>query len=336
MAISHPPVSLRDRQVLVTGGFGLIGSNLVHRLVQAGAKVTIVDNLAPECGGNEFNLALVRDQVRFIRCDVRDRAVIGAAMPGQELIFCLAAQTGHVASMQDPLNDLAINLESQVLLLEWCRANQAQPRFVYTSTRQLYGPPQYLPVDEKHPINPPDVNGINKLAAEYYYHLYWKIYGIPSTVLRLTNTYGPGMRIRDARQTFVGIWVRRVLEGQPFQIFGTGEQKRDLAFVDDVVDALLLAAGHPAAVGELFNLGAPEAVSLRALADEFVALVPGARYDLVPFPDERKVIDIGDYVADDSKIRRVLGWESRTTLRAGLAATLAFYRQHLHRYTEPS
>ena len=250
----------------------------------------------------------------------------------RQFLFNLAGQTSHLDSMTDPVTDLNINAAAQLHILEACRLHNHDLKIVFASTRQVYGRPQYLPVDEKHPINPIDVNGINKLAGEWYHLLYNDVYRIRACALRLTNTYGPGMRVKDARQTFLGIWIRRLIEQKPIQIFGNGEQRRDFNFVTDVVDALLGAAASDTANGQVFNLGHHEHISLQDLAAILVELNGSGNYELVPFPEDRKTIDIGDYYADFRKIDEVLGWSPQVTLENGLKQTLEFYRANQGHY----
>lgn len=322
----------QNSQVLITGGLGFIGSALARRLVGLGARVTLVDSLIPQYGGNLFNIADIEKRVRVNVCDVRDPFAMGYLVQGQDYLFNLAGQTSHLDSMTDPHADLEINAAAQLSILESCRAANPGVKLVFASTRQLYGKPDYLPVDEAHPIRPVDVNGINKLAGEGYHLLYNNVYGIRACALRLTNTYGPGMRVKDARQTFLGIWIRLLLEGKPFRVFGDGAQLRDFNYVDDCVDALLAAGASDLANGKVYNLGSREVVSLKALAQTLVDLVPGAQYALVEFPAERKAIDIGDYYSDFSLIERELGWSPRVSLHDGLARTLAYYRAHGEHY----
>ncbi len=254
------------KKALVTGGIGFIGSNLAIRLVDLGAQVTIVDNCFPDYGANEFNIRGIKDKVKISIADVRDATRMGELIPGQDYVFNLAGQTSHMDSMHDPYTDLEINARPSSRILEACRKHNPGVKIVFASTRQMYGKPDYLPVDERHPLRPVDVNGINKMAGEWYHILYNNAYGIRACALRLTNTYGPRMRVKDARQTFLGIWIRRLLEGQPIDIFGDGKQVRDFNYVDDVVDAFLAAAADERANGEIFNLGSPEKVSLLELA----------------------------------------------------------------------
>jgi len=318
--------------VLVTGGLGFIGSSLTRQLVTLGAKVTLVDSLIPEYGGNFFNIHDFRDKVSIEFADVRDTKAMAALIKKRDFLFNLAGQTSHLDSMTDPLTDLNINTVAQLHILEACRLHNPDVKIVFASTRQIYGRPEYLPVNEKHPTNPVDVNGINKLAGESYHLLYNNIYKIRACALRLTNTYGPGMRVKDARQTFLGVWLRRVIEGEPIQVYGDGRQLRDFNFVTDVVKALLQAAGDPASEGQLFNLGHWEYMSLEELAALLVRLNKHGRYELIPFPADQKAIDIGDYYGDFSKIQNALGWSPEVPLENGLAMTLAYYRKHHAHY----
>ena len=319
------------KNILITGGLGFIGSNLAQRLVDLGASVTLVDSLIPEYGGNLFNIAGIEDKVRVNISDVRDEHSLKYLVQGQDVLFNLAGQTSHMDSMQDPFTDLEINAKAQLYILEACRRYNPDIKVVFASTRQIYGKPQYLPVDEKHPLRPVDINGANKLAGEWYHLLYNDVYGIRTSVLRLTNTIGPRMRVKDARQTFLGLWIRLLVEGKPFEVW-EGEQLRDFAYVDDAVAALLLAADSDGANGRVFNLGGDAPISLRALADLLIAVSGGGEYVVRSFPAERKRIDIGDYYADDSLFRSALGWKPQVSLRDGLARTLAFYREHLKHY----
>jgi len=321
----------RDRHVLITGGLGFIGARVARRLVEAGARVLVVDSLIPGSGARLDHLAGVEDRLRLNIADLRDPHSVPHLVSGQDYLFNLAAQTGHMDAMIAPLVDLDINCRAQLGLLEACRQHNPNVKIVFASTRQVYGRVDYLPVDERHPARPVDINGIHKLAAERYHLLYHEVHGLQACVLRLTNTVGPGMRVKDARQNFLGAWIRALVEGQPFEVWG-GSQLRDITYVDDVVDALLLAAASPSANGATFNLGSGEPIRLAALADLLVRLNGSGRYVVRPYPAERKRIEIGDYYADFGLIRSTLGWAPRTPLADGLARTLAYYRRRLTRY----
>jgi UDP-glucose 4-epimerase len=322
----------RGKHILITGGLGFIGSALAKVLVEADANVTLVDSLIPEYGGNFFNIDSIREKVQINISDVRDPFAMAYLVQGKNYLFNLAGQTSHIDSMNDPVTDLNINAAAQLYILEACRKHNPKVKIIFASTRQLYGKPEYLPVDEMHPISPVDVNGINKLAGEWYHILYNNVYGIRSCALRLTNTYGPGMRVKDARQTFLGIWIKNLIEGKPMLVFGDGLQLRDFNYVDDVVEALLLAALSDNANGEIYNLGSTEVINLIDLAAITGAMHKGGCYELVPFPADRKAIDIGDYYSDFAKIKNSLGWEPKIGLKEGLLKTIKYYSAHHQHY----
>ncbi len=321
----------RGRRVMVTGGLGFIGSNLCRTLADLGAQVLAVDSLLPDYGGNPFNLAGYEDKVRINVADVRGHAM-KHLVRGQEVLFNLAGQVSHMDSMTDPFTDLEINCTSQLWILEALRQFNADCKVVYAGTRQIYGKPRYLPVDEQHLLNPTDVNGINKISGEFYHLVYNSVHGIRACSLRLTNTYGPRQLIRHNRQGFIGWFMKQVVLGEQIQIYGDGAQRRDFDYVDDTVDAFLRAGAMEQADGEVFNLGGDAPVSLRDLTELMIELAGRGSYRLIPFPEERKKIDIGDFYADTSKIKAALGWQPVTKLRDGLARTIAYYDAHKEHY----
>jgi UDP-glucose 4-epimerase len=326
------PRQFQNADCLITGGLGFIGSNLARRLVELGARVTLVDSLIPEYGGNRFNIAGIEDKVRVNIADVRDEYSMDYLVQARDFVFNLAGQTSHLDSMRDPYTDLEINCRAQLSILEACRKQNPRVKIVYASTRQIYGKPDYLPVDERHLVHPTDVNGINKMAGEWYHILYNNVYGLRAVSLRMTNTYGPRMRVKDSRQTFLGTWIKRLIDDAPIEIWGDGTQVRDFNFVDDAVDALLVAATSDDANGHIFNLGSDEMINFRDLAELCIQVNRGGSYKIIPFPPERKPIDIGDYYADYRLIRGKLGWQPRVNLREGLKRTLEFYRENRERY----
>jgi nucleoside-diphosphate-sugar epimerase len=322
---------IRGSRVLITGGLGFIGSNLAHRLVSLGATVTLVDSLIPQYGGNLFSVSDIRDKVNINFSDVRDIYSMRHLVKNQDYLFNLAGQTSHMDSMSNPHDDLEINCRAQLDILETCREFNPEIKIIFASTRQIYGKPDYLPVDERHQLKPVDVNGINKIAGEQYHILYNNVYGIRTCVLRLTNTYGPRMRIKDARQTFLGIWIRHVIEEKPFEVW-EGTQLRDLTYVEDAINAFLAAAVSEKADGKVFNLGGDRIISLKDLAELLVTINGKGEYHLRPYPPDRKKIDIGDYYSDYGLINRELGWSPQVNLDDGLRSTLEFFRCYYEEY----
>lgn len=322
------------KKVLITGGLGFIGSNLARRLVELGAEVLLVDSLIPEYGGNLFNIRGIENVVKVNIADVRDEHALTYLVQDQDYLFNLAGQTSHLDSMRDPYTDLDINCRAQLSILEACRKHNPRVKIVYASTRQIYGIPDYLPVDERHSVHPVDVNGINKTGGEWYHIVYNNVYGIRAGALRLTNTYGPRMRVKDARQTFLGWWIRQIIEGQEIAVFGDGRQLRDFTYVDDVVTAFLQVAISEACNGEVFNLGGDGPISLQDLAELLISINGGGRFSTVPFPPDQKAIDIGDYYADDRKFQSRFGCRVHTPLREGLTRTLEYFREHRRHYWE--
>jgi UDP-glucose 4-epimerase len=320
------------RKVMVTGGLGFIGSNLVRQLVDAGADVLIVDSLIPEYGGNRFNIDGIEPRVQVNTSDVRDRTSMEALVREREIIFNLAGQVSHIDSMRDPDTDLEINCRAQLSMLEACRKFNPGVRVVYAGTRQVYGRPDRLPVDESHLVRPADINGVNKAAGEYYHLLYNNVFGVRACSLRLTNVYGPRQLIRHNRQGFIGWFIRLAIEGKEIQIFGDGSQLRDFVYVDDAAEAFMRAGATDACNGEVFNVGGDQPVSHKDLVALLIEIAGSGSVRYVEWPEEKKRIDIGSFYTDSSKFRRTVGWQPRVDLRTGLERTIAFYRAHLAEY----
>jgi len=311
---------------------GFIGSNLARRLLQMEAEVTIIDAMLPLCGANLFNVHDIIGQLDIRQGDITDGQLVSELVKGKDYLFNLAGMTSHMDSMTDPFPDLESNVTAHLTVLDACLKINPGIKVIYAGTRQIYGRPRYLPVDEDHPVIPVDINGINKVAGEGYHQLYHDYHGIPTVIFRMTNTYGPGMRVKDARQTFLGIWFRNMIEGNLFEVYGEGMQKRDFNYIDDVVDVLILAAASDSVNGKIFNLGSPEVVSLLEVAEMLSVLEGKKVYKNVPFPSNRKNIDIGNYYADISAVGRELGWYPGTSLKEGIKKTLEYYRQYRQYY----
>lgn len=321
----------RGKRVLVTGGLGFIGSNLALALDELGAEVTVFDALIPEHGGDRYNLRGVEDRVRIVFGDMRSSEELVPRVRDQDYIFHLAGQVSHGDSMREPELDLAVNCVATIKLVEACRYHNQRAVLVNTSTRQVYGRPLHLPVTEDHPTEPVDVNGINKLAAEYYHLLYHRVYDVRSVVLRLTNTYGPRQQIKNERQGMAGVFLNLALRGQKLKLFGTGTQLRDFNYVSDVVDALLLAATTPACYGKMFNLGAEQPHSLVDFC-EILKRLCNISYETIPFPADRKLIDIGDYYGSFELFHAATGWRPSISLEEGLRRSVEFFRAHGEHY----
>jgi UDP-glucose 4-epimerase len=327
-----PLEKYKGRSVLITGGLGFIGSNLARRLAEAGGvDVTVVDSMAEGQGGNLYNLEGVRDRVKLHVADLGDSWVTNHLVGGIDYIFNLAGSVSHIESMTTPHRDLQLNCAIHLTLLEACRLFNPHTKIIFTSTRQVYGKPAYLPIDEQHRVQPMDINGIHKHAAEMYHLLYQRAYGLPAVILRLTNCYGPRQQLRHDRQGFIAWFIRQAMDGKTIELFGEGRQSRDLNYVDDVVDALLLAGLSEEAEGEIFNLGHHEVVSLREIANQLIGLTGCGVTVGVPFPPERQLTDVGNCNCSYQKIERVLGWRPQVNLREGLRRTIEFYdvnREH--------
>ena len=319
-------LGLSGTPVLVTGGLGFIGSNLARRLVEEGARVTLVDALIEGYGGNRANIREIASDVAVHIADVRDESAMGDLVAGQEVVFHLAAQVSHVMSLSNPYPDIDINIKGTAVVLEACRKRNPAAVVVRSGTRGQYGPAVHLPVAEDAPSDPRGLYEISQLSAEMICRTYTRIHGIRTVPLRLTNVYGPRAQMRHSQFGVVNWFVRLALSGEPIPIFGTGGILRDFLYVDDCVDALVRAARTPEASGEILNVGNDRSSTFLEVAQILQSLVPGTEIRFTEFTPERKAQEPGDFVSDISKIRRLLGWEPKVALEEGLSRTIAFYR----------
>lgn len=331
MVLSDVSEEWRGLPVVITGGAGFIGSTLASRLAGYGSRVTVIDSMIPEFGGNLFNLKDCASLIRVNFSDIREPYSLKPLLCDAEILFSLAGQTSHMDSMKDPYSDLNINCAAQLNVLETIREINPDIRIVFASTRQIYGRPNYLPVDESHTIAPVDINGIHKHAAEQYYSLYNHLYNIRTCILRLTNTIGPRMRVKDARQTFVGIWIRQLIENQPIEVWG-GKQLRDFNDVEDVVDAFLMAAMTDESFGNVYNLGCSRKITLLDLAKMMVDIFGNGEINVMEYPEERRKIDIGDYYSSHDRFSFLTGWHPEIPLQETLARTISYYKENLLAY----
>ncbi len=321
----------KGKNILVTGGLGFIGSTLTYRLVEFGANVTIVDSLIPEYGGNIFNIHGIEDKVKINISDVRERSSMNYLVQDQDYIFNLAGTLSHIDSMKDPFTDLEINCVAQLSILESCRKYNPKVKIVFAGTRGQYGKCEYLPVDEKHLMRPTDVNGINNMAGEWYHILYNNVYGIRACSLRMTNTFGPRHQMKHHRQGIINWFIRQIIDGTKIKIYGDGTQIRDTNYVDDVVDALLLAMSSEKTNGEVYNLGGFP-INLKDIVEKMIKIYGKGEYELIPFPPETKQIEIGDYIADYSKFREAVEWEPKINIDEGLKKTFEYYDKYKQYY----
>lgn len=321
----------RNKKILITGGLGFLGSTLAHRLVEMNARVTIIDSLIPDFGGNPFNVDKIKKDVDIHISDVRDRDSMNYHIKNKDMVFNLAGTLSHIDSMKNPFVDLEINCVSQLAILEACRNFNPELKILFAGTRGQYGKADYLPVDEKHPMHPTDVNGINNIAGEWYHILYNNVYGIRATSLRLTNTYGPRHQMRHARQGVLNWFIRQIIDDEPVELYGDGLQKRDINYVDDVVNAFLLAMQNEKTNGQVYNLGG-EALGLKEFIETVITVTGKGRYRMVAFQESHKAIEIGDYIADYTKFKQATGWEPQVTLSQGIASTVAYYTKNKKQY----
>jgi UDP-glucose 4-epimerase len=327
--------SYAGARVLVTGGLGFIGSHVSIRLVELGADVTIVDSLIPEYGGNLYNIREIADRVRVNVSDLRDPWSIRQLVRDKDYVFNLAGQVSHIDSMRDPQTDLDINCKSQLSLLEACRANNANVRIVFAGSRQQYGRPEFVPVTEEHPQRPVDVNGINLVAGEAYHLLYHDVYGVRASSLRLTNTYGPHLLMKHDRQGFITNFIRLAAEGKPIRVFGDGSQLRDFTYVSDAVEAFLAVGAAEQACGQALNVGGSEPLPLLRVAELCQEIAAGGgAVETVPWPPERKRIDVGSVYMDHSRLSQATDWRPAVPFEDGLRETFRFYQEHGEHYWE--
>ena len=332
MSTMYKLKNMSDSRVLITGGMGFIGSNLAHKLLSLEANVTLYDAMLPWYGGNPANIREIKDKVRFIKGDTRDFKLLSKSVKDTDVILNLAAQVSHPLSMSHPFLDIDINCVGNLNVLEACRRFNEDVVVVYSGTRGQVGEALYLPVDEKHPDNPLDINGIDKLAAEKYHLLYNRVYGIPTTSVRVGNTYGPRHQMKHGHYGVLNYFIRKAMLGETIKVYGDGKQTRDYCYVDDVADALILAAQKKSAIGEVFLIGSGEMIKFIDMVRKVIEIVGKGSYKLTPFPPGRREINVRNYYTTNSKIKSILGWEPRTSLEDGLRRTIAFYRERLKEY----
>ncbi|MBI5603772.1 MAG: GDP-mannose 4,6-dehydratase [Deltaproteobacteria bacterium] len=320
------------KKILITGGLGFIGSTLAIRLIESGAEVTLLDALIPDLGANSFNIEPIKDRVAVVQANLGDRSVVDDQVKGKDLIFNIGMHSCHLRSMSDPLFDLETNVIPQVHFLEALRAHNPQTRIIYIGTRAQYGQALTIPITENTPPNPKDIYAASKQVVEWYHLLYQKICGLRATSLRLGNTYGPRHQMRHPQYGVQNFLIRLALEDQEIKVFGDGIQKREMIYIDDIISCLLLLGENPSCVDQIYSIGSAESITFLQLVQEIIRACGSGRYVHVPWPEDRKTIEVGDVVTDFSKLTAHTGWKPSTLLAEGLNKTVAFYRQYRGHY----
>ena len=323
---------LRGKEVLVTGGAGMLGSWIAEKAVRLGARVSVLDAMHPDYGGNGFNLAQIRDEIRFVQGDIRDKGLLVQEAGRAQVVFNLAAQVSYIDSNVDITGDLDVNCRGQILLLEACRQTGGHQKIIFASSRFVYGRIEYNPVDERHPLNCLSVYGIHKVAAEKYHRFFYERYGIPTVSLRIANPYGPRQQMKHSKYGIVNWFIRQALDGKPLTVFGTGAQKRDYVYVEDVAEAFLAAALSPKSAGQVYNVGSGRGTAFREMAEQIARMVPGAKVVETAWNPSSVFVETGDYVSDIRKIGLETGWAPKTAFGEGLERTLDYYRKNRNLY----
>lgn len=332
--MTTPHSFFKDKPVLITGGLGFLGSNLAHRLVALGARVSLMDCLLPGHGANWLNIEDIRGSVSVHQRDIRDADAMNHLVKDQAVIFHIAGQTSHVDSMTDPLLDVDINCRGNVVLLQAVHQHAPQARVVYCGTRAVYGSPKESPAHEEVTPHPTDIYGVNKWAGEQYHLLFARKFGLHTVCLRLSNAYGPRAQIKAPSFGILNWMLGQALQGKTLRIFGEGNQLRDYTYVDDALSAMLLAAENPAVAGEVLNVSSEQPVTfkhmvLTAIAAAREATGVEAGYEHVAWPEDRKAIEVGDFAASSARARSLLGWSPQVDFEEGISRTVAFYAPHL-------
>jgi len=323
---------MKDVNVLIIGGMGFIGSNLAAKTAKLGANVTLYDILLPNGGANPANIEDFREEVKVVEGDVRDEELLKKHLAEQHIVFNCAGHVSHINSMKKPLLDLELNCEANLLLLEALRRYNDQAKVVYTGTRSQVGKMVYSPFDENHPEFPRDIYSAHKSAAEKYHLIYHHAYGTWTTSLRISNTYGPRAPVRSPEFAVINYFIRLAVQDDVIKVYEPGTQTRDYIFVDDVVDAMILASQSEKANGEAFNVGSGGVTKLVDAARLITEVAGTGRVELIPWPKDRARMEVGDVIMNMKKIQDTLGWRAITELKDGLKNTVDFYRRNLSRY----
>lgn len=324
--------TMEGKKVLITGGLGFIGSNLASKCVQLGAKVTIFDCLDPRSGGNLFNITKISDSIQVSYHNILDFDQVSQVVPEKDIIFSCASSTSHAFSMREPWIDSDVNSKGVINLLEAVRRFNPTAKFIHLGTSTQLGELVYQPADEKHPEFPTDIYSANKSVSEKYTLIYSKAFSIASTVIRLSNVFGPRASIHSPEFTFNNYFIGLALQNKNITVYGNGKQIRNVLYVDDAVSAMILAAQSEASTGEVFFAVGDKHFSVVEIAEAIVKHIGKGKVICVDWPTEKKAIDIGDAILSNKKIKHLLGWNQGTSLESGLEKTKVYYENCLGKY----
>lgn len=322
----------KNKNVLITGGLGFIGSNLAHKLIELGANISIIDNLNPLYGGNTFNILDKEKEIELIVNDVRDTNVIHPLIVKSDIIFHLAAQVSYIDSLNIPFEDLDLNARATLNILETCRKYNPKSKIIFSSSRMVYGKSDRAIITEQAETNPLSLYGIHKLTSEKYLLMYYKDFGIPCSILRLTNPYGPRQQVKHSKYSLVGWFIRQAMEDKVIKIYGEGLQLRDYIFVDDIVDAMIKCGETEKAIGEIINIGTGTSSKFSDMVHSVVKCVKSGKVEYIPWPENYERVETGDINVDISKLQKLTAWKPKVTLEEGIKLTYEYYKKHISNY----
>ncbi len=310
----------------------MIGSTLARALAHAGARVTICDAFIEPYGANSFNIDDVREYIALNIADIRDREAMKILVRDVDIIFNLAGQVSHNDSIENPFLDADINYIGHLNVLECVRKYNPKAKILFSGSRLQFGKIKSLPVDEGHPLDPETPYAFNKTAAEAMYRYYYRQHDIRTVVFRIANPYGNRCQMKHSKYGLVNFFLRQAMQGKDITIYGDGKQVRDYVFVDDLVEAFVLAASNEKADGEVFNVGSGMGTRMVDMAQMIVDVVQRGKILHVPWPESYVNVETGDYITDISKMVKVLGWQPKVALREGIQKTYEFYQNHGKHY----
>jgi len=322
----------RNKIIVITGGLGFLGSSLAQKLVNYQAKIIIIDNLNPLYGGNYFNLNGIQNKVKIIIDDIRNEKVLIPIIKQCDMLYHFAAQVSYIDSLSMPYEDLELNARSTLQILEICRKYNSEAKIIFSSSRMVLGKIESDHISENSPTNPLSLYGIHKLTSEKYLIMYYKDFGIPFIIFRITNPYGPRQQIKHCKYSLVGWIIKQAMEGKTIKIFGDGKQLRDYIYIDDIVEAIYRCSTNDKATGEIINVASGKSTEFQMMVKEVVNIVKNGNYEFVPWPDNYEKIETGDVIADISKLLSLANWKPKYNLKEGILKTYEYYKKYLMHY----